>query len=337
MKICSLIASGTEMLFALGLGHQVVGVTEYCNYPPEARTKRVVSKGVIDIYHLSAREVDEHVQQLAREGKSAYKFDTEWLSQIKPDLILTQDMCRSCDLEAKDVMCAIENFEPKPNVLVLNPRRLEDIFTNIARVALAAGVPHRGEILIRTLRSRIQRVTRLVSGVPYRRRVLYLEWTDPPSPAGDWMPEQVTLAGGLPLLSEPGVAPARMNWQVVQESDPDVIIIGPCSHDVKRSLREMPNIAKVSTWWNLRAVRNGEVYIVNSEYFDRPGPRVVNGLEILAQIFHPELDICTLPPSSVVKLEHAGKIPANPAEIIDLFQAYEQPAIKARLLKERAQ
>ncbi len=190
------------MLFALGVGDQVIGVTEYCNHPPEAKTRRVVSKGVIDIYHMTAKEVDDKVQELAKTGRSAYQFDTDWLNDVKPDLILTQDMCKSCDLDAKDVFCAIEKIQPRPNVLVLNPRRLSDIFTNIRRVAEAAGVPENGASLVAGLERRVERVRGMVSGRP-RPRVLFLEWTDPPSPAGDWMPEQVLVAGGIPLLSEP--------------------------------------------------------------------------------------------------------------------------------------
>ncbi|MDA2934986.1 ABC transporter substrate-binding protein, partial [Acidobacteria bacterium AH-259-D05] len=190
MKICSLIPSGTEIAFALGVGDQVVAVTEYCNYPPEARTKRVVSRGVIDIFRLSAREVDEKVQALAKAGKPAYQFDTQWLSKVKPDLILTQDMCHSCDLEAKEVFHAITGFKPEPEVLVLSPRRLADIFENIRRVAERAGVRQKAEEFIRELESRIERVGHLVSQASDRPRVLFLEWTHPPSPAGDWIPEQ---------------------------------------------------------------------------------------------------------------------------------------------------
>lgn len=325
------------MLFALGLGDEVVGVTEYCNFPAEAKTKRAVSTGVIDIYHMSAREVDEKVQELAKTGKSAYAFDTEWLRQIKPDLVLTQDMCRSCDLEAKDVFCAIEKMEPKPDVLVLNPRRLSDIFANVERVAKAANVSEKGIALAAALQKRVQRIKGIVSRVPNRPRVLYLEWTDPPSPAGDWIPEQVAIAGGVPQLSEPGVPPTRLNWQVVERCDPDVIFIGPCSHDIPRILREMPNVAKVDAWWRMRAVRKGDVYLLTSEYFDRPGPRVVDGIEILAQILHPDLDVCTLPTNAVAKLKSGAERPQRPEQIIDLFHPYDVRLTRHELLARTTQ
>jgi iron complex transport system substrate-binding protein len=325
MKICSLIPSGTEILFALGLGGEVIGVTEYCNHPPEARTKRVVSRGVIDIYHMNAKEVDDRVQELARTGNSAYVFDTKWLEEVKPDLVLTQDMCKSCDLDARDVFCAIEKIEPKPEVLVLNPRRLSDIFTNIGRIARAAGVDERGASLVVELQSRIQRVRDLTSRARERPRVLFLEWTDPPSPAGDWMPEQIAVAGGIPLLSEPGVAPSRSNWRAISQSDPDVIVIGPCSHDITRCLKEMPNVAKVDAWWRLRAIRSCDAYIVNSDYFDRPGPRIVDGIEILAQVLHPELDVCDIPQNAVAKLDYSGLASPMPEEIVGMFQPYVPP------------
>jgi iron complex transport system substrate-binding protein len=335
MKICSLLSSGTEMLFALGLGEQVVGVTEYCNYPPEARTRHVVSKGVIDIYHMTAKEVDDKIQELARTGSSAYAFDTEWLNRVKPDLILTQDMCKSCDLDAKDVFCAVETIEPRPQVLLLNPRRLSDIFANIRRVADAAGVPERGASLVRDLEGRVEKVRKKVFGAGTRRRVLFLEWTDPPSPAGDWMPEQIGEAGGIPQLSEPGVAPSRLDWPAIERCDPDVIIVGPCSHNISRSLKEMPNVARVDAWWRLRAVRSGNTYIVNSEYYDRPGPRIVDGIEILAQILHPDLDICEMPTNAVVKLEHSGSISPRAEEIADLFHPYDRKADRRSHILER--
>ncbi|MBI3858975.1 MAG: ABC transporter substrate-binding protein [Thaumarchaeota archaeon] len=325
------------MLFALGLGEQVVGVTQYCNYPPEAKTRHVVSKGVIDIYHMTAKEVDDKVQELARTGGSAYAFDTEWLNRVKPDLILTQDMCKSCDLDAKDVFCAIEKIEPKPQVLVLNPRRLSDIFANIRRVADAAGVPGRGASLVRDLEGRIEKVRKNVSGSVQRPRVLFLEWTDPPSPAGDWMPEQITESGGIPQLSESGVAPSRLNWPAIERCNPDVMIVGPCSHNISRSLKEMPNVARIDAWWRLRAVRSGNTYIVNSEYYDRPGPRIVDGIEILAQILHPDLDIREMPPNAVVKLEHAGAIPPRAEEVADLFHPYDRQADRRRILERNVE
>ncbi len=321
------------MLFALGLGEQVIGVTEYCNYPPGAKSRPVVSRGVIDIYHMTAKEVDDKVQALAKSGSPAYTFDIEWLRQAKPDLILTQDMCKSCDLEAKDVFCAIEKMEPRPRVLVLNPRRLSDIFFNIGRAADAAGVHERGALLVQELQGRIDSLRKKISRGKTRPRVVFLEWTDPPSPAGDWIPEQIAEAGGMAELSKPGVPPARLNWQAIEECDPDIMIIGPCSHTTYRSLKEMPNVAR-DAWWRLEAVKSCNTYIVSSEYFDRPGPRVVDGIEILAQIIHPELDICDIPPNSVLKLEQTGAAPVRPEEIMNLFRPYNRDQIRRRTILE---
>ncbi len=335
MKICSLIPSGTEIAFALDVGDQVVGVTEYCTYPPEARSRHVVSRGVIDIFRLSAREVDKRVQELAKAGQPAYLFDTRWLAEVRPDLILTQDMCRSCDLESSTVFDAIADFEPKPQVLVLNPRRLTDIFTNIRRVGEATGVAPMADELVRRLQGRIDKVVRLVSRASYRPRVLFLEWADPPSPAGDWIPEQVELAGGRPQLGEAGLAPVRMTWDAVVRCDPDLIIIGPCSHTIERSLREMPALVRREGWWDLKAVRSGNVYIVNSEYYDRPGPRVITGIEVLARLLHPELVARTVQPQTVVKLNCSGS-PCPPEEIASLFQPYLQyseTGVRARVEK----
>lgn len=323
VKICSLIPSGTEILFALGLGDQVVGVTSYCNHPPEARKKRVVSKGVIDIFRLTAREVDEKVQELAKTGQPAYVLEASWLADVKPDLILTQDMCRSCDLQAEEVFQVILDFEQKPVVLLLNPHRLADVFSNLRRVAETAGVPERASKIVDSLRSRVQKVTRLVSQTSYRPRVLFLEWMDPPSPAGDWIPEQVELAGGIHELGKIGLPPVRMSWEAVVQCDPDVIIVGPCSHSIPRSLREMLNVVQNERWWGLKAVKTGEVYIVNSAYFDRPGPRIVDGIEILAQLLHPELFTGLIPPDTVVKLHRSSDERSTHLEqVAGLFCAY---------------
>jgi iron complex transport system substrate-binding protein len=322
MKICSLIPSGTEIVFALGIGDQVVAVTEYCNYPPEAKTKHVVSRGVIDIFHLTAGEVDKQVENLVKSGKSAYQLDTQWLEEVRPDLILTQDMCRSCDLEARDVFRVVASFDPKPQVLILNPRRMGDIFSNIKRVAKAAGIPERAEEFVSRLQSRIEKIVELVSKSSYRPGVLFLEWTDPPSPAGDWIPEQIELAGGVALLGKPGEPPVKMTWEIVANSDPDVIIIGPCSHNIQRTFREMPLLMRRDGFWNLRAVESGNLFVVNSDYFDRPGPRIINGVEVLARILHPELVDATIPPNMVVKLCNSSIRSDRMEEIAGMFRPY---------------
>ncbi len=319
-KICSLIPSGTEIAFALALGDYVLGVTEFCNYPPEAKKRAIVSKGIIDIYTQRERQVDEQVQRLARKDKSAYILDIEWIRRVKPNLILTQNMCRSCDIEAKDVLCAVEDFDPKPTVLVLNAHRISDIFENIGCVAKSAEVPERGEQLITDLKERIHAVTQLVSRASHRPRVLFLEWIETPSPAGDWFPEMVELAGGRPQLGQDGSPPTRTTWDEVFRCDPEYIIISPCSHSIGRSLKEMPDIAGMGGFWRLQAVKSGNVYIADSEFFERPGPRVINGIELLAQILHPDMVSGRIPPNMVAKLKPPEDGRCGPEEIVSFFE-----------------
>jgi len=320
LKICSLIPSGTEIAFALGLGNYVLGVTSFCNYPPEATGRWIVSRGVIkDLYDRREADVDKEVQMLAREGRSAYTLDVEWLNTVKPNLILTQDMCNSCDARAKDVICAAKEFEA--NVLVLNAHCIDDIYRNIRRLAEATGVSRKGQNLVNDLKRRIDHVYDKVSHASRKPTVVFLEWLDPPSPAGDWFPELVELAGGIPLLSQKGYPPIRMTWNDIRRCEPEYIVISPCSHPLKRSLREMPDIAKSDDWWGIKAVRNGNVYIIESDCFERPGPRIVNGIEMLAQILHPDLVENKIPPNTVVKLKTPAKR-LSPDEIIDAFEPY---------------
>lgn len=320
-KICSLIPSGTEIAFALGLGDHVVGVTSFCNYPPEAKNRCIVSRGVIkDLYNRREADVDAEVQMFAREGRSAYTLDVNWLNTVKPDLILTQDMCNSCDARANDVICSIKDYQA--TILVLNAHFIDDIFRNIRRLAEAAGIQDKGEYLIRNLKERIQRIQCLVSHAFYKPRIVFLEWLDPPSPAGDWFPEMVELAGGIPLLSQKGQPPVKMSWEDISCCEPDCIIISPCSHPIKRSLNELPDIAKNERWWKIKAVREGNVYVIDSEFYERPGPRIIDGVEILAQIFHPSIIGNRIPPNIVVKLRPpwTGTHPLR--NIINAFEPY---------------
>ena len=275
----------------------------------------------MDLYDRREKDVDNEVQMLAKEGRSAYTLDVKWLTTVKPNLILTQDMCNSCDARASDVACATEGFET--NILVLNAHFIDDIFQNISRLADAAGVPHAAEPLTRNLKTQIQAVTRKVSKAPNKPTVVFLEWLDPPSPAGDWFPEMVELAGGIPLLSTRGGPPTKMSWSDIKRCNPEIIVVSPCSHPLKRSLGEMPDIAENDDWQNIEAVRKGNFYIIESEFFERPGPRIVNGIEILAQILHPELVRGKVPPEHVVKLKSQQQ-PHSKATILDAFQPYPQ-------------
>ncbi|HLF05530.1 MAG TPA: ABC transporter substrate-binding protein [Dehalococcoidia bacterium] len=324
MKICSLLPSGTEILFALGLGDQVVGVSDLCHYPAEARDKPIVCRSKIDVNALSSQQVEATMRRLQAAGESPYALDREWLLQNSPDVVLTQDLCWFCEVDASAVATALRGVPVMPQVVVLNPRTLAEIFGTIHQVGQVCGVPRSAADLVAELQGRVAAVTqRLVLHVKDRRpRVFSLEGINPLVIGGHWIPDLLQLAGGHLDRYAPGCAAARVPWPEVTSWRPEKLFIDLCSSDLARSLREMPWLAAQAGWRDLPAVRSGEVYLIDHVYFSSPGPRVVQGLEILAQLTHPELFSGLVPPEAVVKLdpELAARGPAQ--DIARCFKPY---------------
>lgn len=322
MKICSLIPSGTEILFALGLGDHVAAVTQFCDYPAEARSRPVVSRARVDTAVLTAREAADITNALAQSGQGTYVFDVEWLYREKPNLILTQDLCRVCDLEASRVMQAIVSLQPPPEVLVLSPKNLADILNNINRVGKATGAAVKAEALRHQIECRIEEIASRTALAERRPRVFVIEWLEPLAAGGHWMPEMVKLVGGEDRLGRPNEPSVLLEWEQVLSYDPEIIIMTPCSCPIQRTLRDVHHLARQPGWWDIRAVRDGEVYIVNSDYFVRPGPRVVQGLEIMAQLIHPELFENLIPAKSVAKLDRLAREDASPEKLARYFHEF---------------
>ncbi len=322
MKICSLLPSGTEIVFALGLGDQLIGVTDICDYPPEATKKRVVSRSLVDPAHLSSAEVERRMQEILRAGKSPFVLDADWLQAEKPDLILTQDLCFICDVDASEVLGASRLLNPRPEVLILSPRTFSDIFENLKRVGGAAGAEAKAEEVTQALQERVSAVASKAATALYRPRVLSLEGIGPLVAGGHWLPEMKWLAGGRDELFSPGCPAQRIGWETVVRYAPEVLVIALCSSSVCRSLKEASWLVRQEGWWELPAVERGEVYVIDHVYYSRPGPRSVKGLEILAQILHAELFTGMIPPDTVVKLDTVAARRCPPERIASCFLPY---------------
>lgn len=290
MKICSLLPSATEIVFALGLGDRLVGVTHECDFPPEARHLPVVTRSVVDAGDGGSREIHQHISAARHAGSSIYALDHDLLARLDPELILTQELCDVCAVSYDLVTQAVRRLDDPRRVLSLSPTNLDGILAAIEQVGEAAGVPERAARLVADLQERIEAVAGSARAALRRPRVLALEWLDPPFIGGHWVPELVRLAGGTCDRGHEGRPSTRVDWSRIAEYDPDIVVLMPCGFDLERTIAEFTAAELPAEWMGLRAVRAGEVYAVNgSAYFNRPGPRIVEGLRILAEIVQPGL------------------------------------------------
>lgn len=288
MKICSLLPSATEILFALGLGEQVVAVSHECDFPDEARRKPRALSCAVNHDTRSSEEIDRLVRESAARGESLYRLDAALLQRLRPDLIVTQDLCDVCAIDAPSAIKAIATLRPQPEILALHPHTLGDVSEDIRRLGSRTQRASDAARLIKQLRDRLQRVRQRVGDAP-RPRVVCLEWLDPPMATGHWVPEMVEAAGGIEVLGEAGARSRRIAWHELIDAAPEVVVMMPCGFSVERTLRELDVVRHAPGWADLPAVRGAGVYAVDaSAYFTRPGPRLVDGVEILATLLHPE-------------------------------------------------
>ena len=304
LRICSLLPSGTEILFALGLGDQIIGVTDLCDYPPEAADIRVVCRSRIDPSIMSSEEVEAEMHRILSSGESPYDLDVDWLQAVAPDLVITQDLCYFCEIDADTVQRAVEPIPAPPAVLNLNPRTLDEILESFLEVGAACAIPDRARLLVSDLKQRIETVARKIDRAPSRPAVFSIEGVNPLVIGGHWVTDLLARAGGrLPARFAPGCPAERIPWDDVVAAQPDKLYIDLCSSDLARSVREIPWLAAQPGWSDLPAVRSGEVYLIDHSTLSRPGPRVVDGLELLAQLTHPDLFAGHIPPDTVLKLD----------------------------------
>ena len=296
-----MLPGATEIAYLLGLGDQIVGVTHECDYPHEAKQKPVVVRSVIDSSQLSCPEIDRRVGELLQAGRGLYSIDEAAFLASGPDVILTQGLCNVCALDYDDVVKAAQRLPRMPAILSLNPHSLSDVLEDISRVGAATGRETAAEALVQDLRRRIDEVG--IREPEYRPRVVCLEWFEPLYVAGHWVPELVTLAGGFDPLGRKGEPSFKIEWQNVIDAKPDVILLMPCGFDMRRTVKESAPLRSREGWNELPAVKTGNVYALNgSAYFSRPGPRLVNGLEILARIIRPEQAGWSAAPTEAAKI-----------------------------------
>ena len=283
MRIVSLVPSATETLFALGLGPDVIAVTHECDYPPAARELPKITRDVLPS-GLSAGEIDAAVKERTLAGLSIYELDADLLHDLRPDLIVTQQLCSVCAVSYDDVRAVAEDIETHPRVLSLDPRTVGEVLGDVRTLAQATDRKDEAVELVHNASARIDKVRLAVRGAR-RPRVAALEWLDPPFAAGHWTPQLIEYAGGEDVLGFAGEKSEERAWEEVAASQPDVVIVMPCGYDAEIAHREAEMHRD-----ELAAVGAGEVVAVDAAaYFSRPGPRIIDGLELLAHIIHPEL------------------------------------------------
>ncbi len=290
MKIVSLLPSATEIVYALGLGDSLAAVTHECDYPPEARRKPVITRSLLPS-GLGSGAIDEAVRGQLDQSHSLYAIDRALLGEIGPDLILTQQLCDVCAVSYNDVLGAVRSLpRPGPRVLNLEPSSLDDVLATIRLVGLATGREADANRVLAGLHRRIGGVRERVRLAQTRPRTVLLEWIDPLFGGGHWDPELVEIAGGVDAIGRRHEPSTQVSWEAVRDFAPEVLVIAQCGFGVERSAQDMPALEALPGYAGLPAVRDGRVYIVNgSDYFSRPGPRLVDSLEMLASLLHPHL------------------------------------------------
>ena len=285
MRIVSLLPSATEMACALGLEDCLVGVTHECDYPPSVQGLPQVTRSLIPADATSS-EIDRLVSERFKSVRALYSLDVERLKEVRPDVIVTQSLCEVCAVAPNEVQAAIGQLPGTPRVVTLEPQSLEGLFEAIQELASALEVS--ADEMLRGLRGRVDAVATRSATVTARPRVALLEWLDPPFSSGHWSPELVRLAGGIEGLGKEGQPSRRLRWDEVSAWQPDVIIIACCGFTVERALQDVAVVQSVEGWRELPAVRSGRVYVADgSQYFNRPGPRLIDSLELLAHALDP--------------------------------------------------
>jgi iron complex transport system substrate-binding protein len=302
MRICSLLPSATEILYALGLGDSVVGVTHECDFPAGAATKPALIRPRVDP-HAAAGEIDRQVSELVARGESIYAVEAGLLRTLEPDLIVTQDLCHVCAASPDDLATALTRLPKKPRVLTLTPHSLSDVWNDIRKVGDATQRRREAQGIAITLEQKVAAIEAKVAQAKAPPRVLCLEWLDPFYVGGHWVPDMVAKAGGLDVLGRAGEPSFRVTEDQVAASGAETIVVMPCGFNVKRIASEYGSASFPDGYLSLPAVQEQRVFAVDANsYFSRPGPRLAEGVAVLAHLFHP--DLFPIPPagSSVQRL-----------------------------------
>jgi iron complex transport system substrate-binding protein len=287
-RIVSLLPASTEIVCALGAANQLVGRSHECDYPPEIVRLPACTSARIDS-NAGGAEIDRQVKDLSRNGAPLYRVESAILQKLKPDLIITQAACDVCAVSLAEVEKALTDWPgARPQVIALAPARVTEIWDDIRRVSEALNLGEHGREVLRALKNRVVNIIEKIALLKRRPTVACLEWIEPLMTAGNWVPELVELAGGSSIAATAGKHSAWMDWETLARLDPEIIIAMPCGLDLARTRKEMAALTQHAGWNSLRAVRQKQVYLTDgNQYFNRPGPRIVDSVEILAEIFLP--------------------------------------------------
>jgi iron complex transport system substrate-binding protein len=291
MRIVSLLPSATEIVCAVGLADHLVAVTHECDFPISVTQKPVITRSLLQT-GLTSGEIDQTVRgQLAADAHSLYAIDHNMLAELAPDLIVTQQLCEVCAVAYDEVLAAVRELPYRPDILNLEPMSLDDVLGDIERVGRASGHTEEAHQLVSELQDRIARVHSRVGAAVQRPTVAFLEWIDPLFCAGHWNPELITLAGGIDPLGQLYKPSVQVEWEQVRAIQPEVMVISCCGFSAERAQEDLPILEAQPGWRDLPCVREGRVHFVNGkDYFSRPGPRLVDSLELLAGLLHPTLE-----------------------------------------------
>jgi iron complex transport system substrate-binding protein len=290
VRVASLLPSATEMVHFCGAGDALVGVTHECDYPDGVEKLPYLTSSRIDGHDMTSAEIDAAVEEHLTEAGSIYALDARLLAELAPDLIVTQSLCDVCAVSMDLLGDALARLNYEPEVISLNPTSLREVLDDTVRIGEVLGNGEETRAKVAALEERLARVEEIVAGLP-RPRVGCIEWLDPPFSAGHWVPEMVGIAGGVEILAASGKPSARLGWEEVYEATPEVLVLMPCGFDARRTVEEARRVLPdLPGWSRLPAVGEGRVWAVDANsYFSRPAPRLVDGVEILARILHPEV------------------------------------------------
>jgi len=302
MRIVSLLPSATEILFALGLEREVVGVSHECDFPPQVKTKRVVIHSRLP-HDATPAEIDRLVSEYVHGGESLYAVDAETLEALAPDLIVTQDLCHVCAASPGDLASALARFERRPKVLCLNPQDLGDVWRDILWVGEESGRGSQAEAVVREIGVHMGALQQQLPQTAKRPRVAFLEWLQPFYVGGHWVPEMIQASGGEDVLGRMGTPSFRVHLQDIVEAEPEILLVAPCGYSAQQARNEYISMELAEQWNAMPAVRNGRVYALEANsYFSRPGPRLVTGIEALAKLFHPAIEVTREAESAVLPI-----------------------------------
>jgi len=310
MRIVSLLPSATEILFALGLDREIVGVSHECDFPPQAKTKPVVIHSRMP-HDASPAEIDALVREYVHRGESLYAVDAKMLEKLAPDLIVTQDLCHVCAASPDDLATALTRFDRRPEVLCLNPQELGDVWRDILWVGEDGCRGPQAEALLKQIGARLGALQEQLPPSADRPRVAFLEWLQPFYVGGHWVPEMIRVAGGEDVLGKVRTPSFRVHLQDIVEAEPEILLIAPCGYNAQQARDEYRSMDFPEQWKAMPAVRNARVYALEANsYFSRPGPRLITGIEALAKLFHPEVEVSGEAETAILPIHASTRVSA---------------------------